>query len=92
MFHLSSYRNCAAAIFQSTRIVAQKETLFLVSLLYSVIAFIFTLYDFLFYIGANPEEICLVLSSLVPARFYANAEEDKREVLKENRGKCGVYK
>lgn len=73
MSHLSSYRNCAAAIFQSTRIVALIETFLLVSLFYSVIAFIFTLYDFLFYIGAN-------------------AEEDKREVLKENRGKCGIYK
>jgi len=46
------------------------------------------------------EEISLVLSTFVPVRVYKNAENHKiyiyiyfnrGEVLKENRGKCGVY-
>ena len=31
-------------------------------------------------------------SSVVPIIKYANADLDKLQVLKENKGKCGVYR
>ena len=64
-------------------------------LLLSVIVIIFALhlyeYDFINCYEKNIEEINLALSTLVPIRVYKNAEDQKGEVLKENRGKCGIY-
>lgn len=30
--------------------------------------------------------------SVVPVKFYSNADTQKLEILKENRGKCGIYR
>jgi len=47
--------------------------------------------NFINFFAEKIDEINLILFTLVPERVYKNADTDKKEIIKENKKKCGVY-